>query len=142
DAITAIVGTNGSEADVTTRKYFADDLGNLADTVILIRIADIQNLVVHSVGRCVQRAQNGLGNIEPVDEWPPGRSVAAHFDHVRSPGESTEIVHHQVESLSRRSAKRGRVPEKYGGEVVVGQQLNIPLNQRLANSIGRLGIYR
>src|SRR2546421_2819632 len=34
DAITAIVGTNGSEADVTTRKYFADDVGDLADPVI------------------------------------------------------------------------------------------------------------
>src|SRR4051812_22006941 len=39
--ITAIVGADGTEADIATFEHFADNAGNLANPVVLLRVTDV-----------------------------------------------------------------------------------------------------
>src|SRR5262245_81219 len=74
DAIAAVVGAGRAEAQAATRKSLRDDFGDLAYAVVLLVVADIHDLGVHGVARCVERERDRLADILRMDERPPRRS--------------------------------------------------------------------
>src|SRR5215472_2499374 len=77
------------------------DLGNnlseLADAVVLRRLANVEGLIVNCTLRRFEHAEDGGHNVADVDNRTPGRSVALDINAARGHGRSDEIVQHQIQ---------------------------------------------
>src|SRR5262245_23134438 len=77
DAVTAFVrATIRSIVDTAARDSFSDNICQIADTVVLIRLADIEDLIMYDVLRRFEHAQNGRSDIADVDDGTPRCTVA------------------------------------------------------------------
>ena len=74
-------------------------LGDLADLVVLVVAADVEDLVVDRRRAARSRTQlDRLADVEDVDERPPRRAVAVHPDHLLGPGVAGQVVDDEVEA--------------------------------------------
>jgi len=98
--VTAIVSVAISKAQCAAGKDIGDRLGDLLNPVVFRCRADIKNLVVNSLSWSFERAGNGIGDVQNMDQRPPRAAIAGHFYFFRGPGEAGQIIDHEIEPHS------------------------------------------
>src|ERR1700722_7059587 len=75
--IAALVGpAAGGVLDVASRNGFLDYVGELADTVVLFGMSNVERLVMDGLLGRLQNANNGGDNVANVDDGTPRSAVA------------------------------------------------------------------
>src|SRR6185312_1487159 len=85
DAIAAGVAAARAEAQGATREFGCHDLGDLADAVVLLVAADVEDLVMHGLARRLEREADRLADVVDMDQRPPRRAVAGHLHFLGGP---------------------------------------------------------
>ena len=76
DAIGALVRTGvGRHLDPAARHHIGDDLGDVADAIIVRGAADIERLVVHALLGRFEGGDEGAGDVLDMHDRTPGRPV-------------------------------------------------------------------
>src|SRR5260221_12044857 len=90
--VAPVIGTGRTERNVAIGNNFADNSCDLPDPVIMFGVSHIKHLVGYRFERCVEQGNDGLANIEPMSDRAPRSAVTGHFDFLRGPSQSGEIV--------------------------------------------------
>ncbi len=106
----------------------------------MVGVADVENLVMDDIARRGKRAGHRLTDILHMHQRPPRRSIAGHLDLFGRPGQTGQVVQHNIEAHPRRRTIRGRVAQKGGREGIVGQLRHIPLDQHFTLGVRGLRI--
>jgi hypothetical protein len=122
------------------RNDVGNDVGNLADAIVLLRRADVERLQVHELARRLERCQERARDVLDVDERAPGRAVAHDQDVARGEGETGQVVDDEVAAQPRRDAVGRGTAEERGAERVPRQQRDVLLGEQLRLAIGRDGV--
>ena len=104
-AIAVVVAARPAKGDRAAFKDLSDDGGNFPNSVVLLVVADIEDLVVHRLARRLQCEDDRLANVLDVDKRPPRRHIARHSDLFGGPGEPGEVIEDNVEPHARADAK-------------------------------------
>ena len=113
-----------------------DDLGDLADRVVLVGRADVEGLVVDQLARRFEHRQRRARDVLDVHERAPRRAVALEHDLAGRVRPADEVVDHDVEAQARRDAVGGRVAQVGRAEGVVGERRDVLLGQHLGLAVG------
>lgn len=141
DAIAALVGTTVyGVLDAAPRDGFTDDFGKLADAVVLLGDADVENFVVNEVERRIENGQDGGGNVANVNDGTPGRAVTFYVNAAGGVGPGDEIVKNDVQAESRGNAIGGGAAEISGREIFVGERSEIAFDEDFRFGVSGDGI--
>src|SRR5436190_2330338 len=113
-AVAAIVLAGRSKTHKTPRKHLAHYLRNLAYAIVVRSIANVEHFVVNRFGRRLQHRDNRMRDVQPMDQWPPGRPIAGHFNLPGSPCQPSQVVQDDVKSHSRRRAIGSSIAHERG----------------------------
>ena len=82
------------EADLAARHRRGDDLGKLADLVVVRRDADVECLVADRIDRGFKGRQKCARDVLDVSDRTPGRAVGLHVDAPRGHRPGNQVVQH------------------------------------------------
>ena len=116
--IAAVITAWLAEGNGAAVKDLPDNGGYFANTVILLVVADVKDLVVHGLAGRLQSEDDRLADVLDVDQRSPRRSIARHPDLFRGPGELGEVIEDNVEPHARAAAKYRGVAQEYGEKLV------------------------
>lgn len=125
------------EADLAAGHHAVDDLGHLADAVVLGGGADVEGPAMHERAVGLQQGDVGAGDVLDMHQRPPGRAVALEVHLAGREGPRGQVVDHQVEADARRQPVRGRGAQEHGAEVVASQEGHVALDLDLRHAVGR-----
>src|SRR5262245_25095435 len=111
----------GGEFEAAVRNHLGDDLGNLADPVIVPCLADVEGLVVDLFARRLQPGDECTGNVLDVNNRPPWTAVGLEQNDPLGDRPGDEIVEDNVESKSRGETIGSRRAEIGRRKIAVGQ---------------------
>src|SRR5206468_6608682 len=100
----------------------AHDVGDLADTVILGRDPDVEDLAVHGLAWRLDCREEGAADIGDMNDRPPGHAVALQEDTLAGERVGDKVVQNQIETDARREAVGGRAAQQYRREFVARQR--------------------
>ena len=139
--VAAVVAARLAEAQFAAREHLADDLGDVAHPVVLLAVADVEDLVVHHLARRLEHAARSPCAMSSActsgRHGVPSLIIAIRFGRPRQAG---QVVQHDVEPHPRRGAERGRVAQEGRREVVVGHAPTVALDERLALGVRGLRV--
>src|SRR4029077_13897149 len=90
--VAPIILTRSSKTHMTARKGLAYYLRNLAHTIVVRSIANIEYFIVDCFGGRLQHRNNRTRNVQAMDQRPPGCSIAGHLDLPGGPRQSGQVV--------------------------------------------------
>src|SRR5215475_1481163 len=135
-AIAALVRpTAGGVLDAAPGYNFRNDLGELADAIVLFRLSNVKRLIVYGVLGRFEHANHGRDDVANVHDGTPGCAVALDVDAAGSHGRGDEIVQYQVETEARRSSVSGGIPHVSWSEGLVGKAGNVPFDKHFRLSV-------
>src|SRR5262245_48430974 len=94
-AVAAIIGATRSKRDLAAGKRPPDDLRDLADSIILRVITDVERFAAHGFPRRLQRTEYCLADVFHVNQWPAGCAITHHPHFSGREGKSSQIVEHE-----------------------------------------------
>src|SRR5437870_5732274 len=139
-AVASIILAWSSKTHTTVRKYFPYNLRNLAHSIVVRSIANVEYFIVDCFGGSLQHRDNRPRNVQPMHQRPPRRSIAGHLDFPGCPCQPSEVVQYNVKPHSRRRTIGSSVAHEDGRKYLVGELFHVTLNQGLAYGIGSLRV--
>ena len=131
DAIGTRVGACvGGKLDPAARHHVGDDLGDVADAIVVLGAADIECLVVDAPHRRLERGDEGARDVLDMDDRSPGRPVGFKVNQACGDRPGHEVVEHDVESNAGRQAVGGRRAQINGAKAVVRPSLAMSRSAR------------
>src|SRR4030088_2436844 len=100
-AVAAIVAAVVAEDDFAIGEGLADRLGDLADPVVVVVVADIEDLVGYRLARRLKGGGDRRADIAHMHQWPPRHAVAGHGYAASCPRQPGQVVQHDVEANAR-----------------------------------------
>ncbi len=140
DPVTAVVGAGRTDRNRAAGKLIRDDLCQLADSVVLGVLPDVEDPAAHRILGRHETAVDRLANVLDMHDGAPGTAVARHGDALGRPGQRTQIVDDDIEAHTRRGTERCRIAQKYRREIRARHRQQVALHQHLAFGVGRLGV--
>jgi hypothetical protein len=104
---------------------------------VLLRPPDVEDLVVDRLARRLEHGEERSGDVLDVHERAPRRPVALQVDAAGRHRPGDEVVEHDVESVARRDAVRGRRPQERRAEAVVRERRDVALRAHLRLAVRR-----
>src|SRR5438132_8679790 len=101
-AVAPIILAGSSKTYTTARKDLSYYVCNLAHSIVVRSIANVEYFIVDCFGGRLQHRDNGTRNVQPMDQRPPRCPVAGHLDLLRCPCQSSQVVQDNVKPHSRR----------------------------------------
>src|SRR5579864_9793222 len=86
-AIRTRVAVARTQRNPASRKRVGDNAGELADLIVLAGAADVENLPLDRPSRSLERAGDGVADVEHMDQRAVRRSVAGQANLTGRPGE-------------------------------------------------------
>ena len=99
DAVAAVVAARLTKSDGAAVEDLSDNGGDFANAVILLVVADIEDLVVHCFAWRLQGEDDRLSDVLDMDQQAPRSSVAGHPNLLSSPREPGQVVEDNVERM-------------------------------------------
>ena len=130
------------EADLAVRNRLGDDLGKIADLVIVLRAPDVERLVADRLCRRLHGSKEGPRDVLDMGDRPPGRAVRLDVDPSRCHRPGHEVVQHEIEPDPRADPIGRGGPEIDRAESVAGEFGEALLGPDLADAVGRQRIQR
>src|SRR6266851_1097471 len=137
-AVVALVGSRPlGERDLAAGDRLLHDLGDLADTIVLVVASHVERLPAHRLPRRGQDGEERAGDVLDVNDGPPGRTVALEQDLAGGERPGYEVVEHDVEAEPRRNAIGGGAAQEGGCEGFVGEPGDVALGEHLGFAVSR-----
>ena len=105
--IAAVRRCAGGKRDRAIGYDFGDQIGDLANPVVLAGLADVERLIVNGLAQGSQRGSVGVDDVADVNQRSPRRAVALQQHLAGRDGMANEVVDDDVGSQSSRHAVGG-----------------------------------
>jgi hypothetical protein len=91
-AVAPIILAGSSKTYTTARKDLAYYVCNLAHTIVMRSIANIEYFIVNRFAGSLQHRDNCTRNVQPMDQRPPRCPIASHLDLLGRPRQSSQVA--------------------------------------------------
>ena len=96
----------GGNLDPAARNHVGDDLGDVADAVVVLGAADIERLIADAPLRRFERGDEGARDVLDMHDRAPGRPVGFEVNQPCGDRPGHEVIEHDVEPECEATGRR------------------------------------